>query len=127
MEKISRIIPSNARTRSVDVSNSQPVRPGAPSWGRPTGRVTRAASLAEDPVDRVTRSTATKAGDILTETPIYNKRAELARAKVVEDLAQKFFETNPKKVGFDAGTVKSEEVLESLPAMERVEIATKEE
>lgn len=40
MEKISGIIPRNARNSSADVSKSQPVRPGAPSFGRPMGKVT---------------------------------------------------------------------------------------
>lgn len=40
MEKISGIIPRNSRNSSADVSKSQPVRPGAPSFGRPIGKVT---------------------------------------------------------------------------------------
>lgn len=40
MEKISGIIPRNSRNSSVDLSKSQPVRPGAPSFGRPIGKVT---------------------------------------------------------------------------------------
>lgn len=93
MEKISGIIPSSARTRSVDVSSSQPVRPGAPTWGRPTGRVTPAQTIT--PEDRVTMS----ATDALenTKAPIYNNKAEVSRAKVVTDLAKKFFEGQATK------------------------------
>ncbi len=40
MEKISGIIPRNSRNSSADVSRSQPARPGAPSFGRPTGKST---------------------------------------------------------------------------------------
>lgn len=45
MEKISGIIPRNARNSSADVSKSQPVRPGAPSFGRPIGKVTQRSAL----------------------------------------------------------------------------------
>lgn len=51
MEKISGIIPRNARTSSADTSKSQPVRPGAPSFGRPIGKVTpRSFSSAPEEV-----------------------------------------------------------------------------
>lgn len=40
MEKISGIIPKSQRMAAVDLSRSQPVRPGAPSYGRAVGRVT---------------------------------------------------------------------------------------
>ncbi|MCB0369111.1 MAG: hypothetical protein KDD45_06565 [Bdellovibrionales bacterium] len=40
MEKISGIIPGNSRTSKADLSRSQPVRPGAPNFGQPIGRVT---------------------------------------------------------------------------------------
>lgn len=49
MEKISRILPSTRRFENVDHSSAQPVRPGAPAFGRPEGRVTRSAlSRLED-------------------------------------------------------------------------------
>ena len=38
MEKISGIVPGSHRTRTVDASMSQPVRPGAPTFGRPEGK-----------------------------------------------------------------------------------------
>jgi hypothetical protein len=37
MEKISGILPASARVKSVDLKNSQPVRPGVPTFGRPEG------------------------------------------------------------------------------------------
>lgn len=86
MEKISRIIPANARTKAVDVSNSQPVRPGAPGYGRPMGRVTRAPLEIED---RVSLSTAEKA---ITQQPAnYRDRVEARRAQIAERMAEKFF------------------------------------
>lgn len=48
MEKISRILPSTRRFQNVDHSNAQPVRPGAPAFGRPEGRVTRSALVGLD-------------------------------------------------------------------------------
>ncbi|MBX2987579.1 MAG: hypothetical protein KF802_06755 [Bdellovibrionaceae bacterium] len=105
MEKISRIIPSNARTKAVDVSGSQPVRPGAPGWGRPEGRVTRSPLDIED---RVNISNLERP---LDRTDIYKNKPEAARAKVVEDLAKKFFDTNPVKDLKEGVAPRSEELL----------------
>lgn len=48
MEKISKILPSSRRFENVDLSNSQPVRPGAPSFGRPVGRMVKSSLTAVD-------------------------------------------------------------------------------
>ncbi len=69
MEKISSIIPTNHRVKSVDMEDSQPVRPGAPSFGRPVGTTSsyreqvrnhlaeqKAAELLQDKQDSVTIS-----------------------------------------------------------------------
>ncbi len=37
MDKISSILPSNHRVKSVDIDDSHPVRPGVESYGRPVG------------------------------------------------------------------------------------------
>jgi len=37
MEKLSSILPSNSRVKSVDLEDAHPVRPGVPSLGRPMG------------------------------------------------------------------------------------------
>lgn len=50
MEKISGIIRGNSRTRKTDTSGSQPIRPGAPTFGRPEGRVTRNEMSVKDEV-----------------------------------------------------------------------------
>lgn len=107
MDKISGIIPSNARTRSVDVSSSQPVRPGAPTYGRPTGRVTQAMTVA--PEDRFTVS----ATDAIPSksSAVYNNKAELSRAKIVEDLQKKFFEGNAKSSVRETDLTMSEEKI----------------
>jgi hypothetical protein len=86
MEKISGIIKPNARTRAVDVSRSQPVRPGAPTWGRPEGKVTK--PMIEDKI-----SFSSIAADRPVELATYKNPAESARVKIVNDMADKFFNT----------------------------------
>lgn len=122
MEKISGIIPANARTKSVDVSNSQPVRPGAPTWGRPVGRVSQAASMIA-PEDRFSVSTDRPA-DVVS--PIYNSRAEISRKKVVEDLAKKFFDTSPKADVRGTELTKSEETLGAMESAQDLAPAIRE-
>lgn len=88
MEKISRIIPANARTKAVDVSGSQPVRPGAPTYGRPVGRVTRAPLEVQD---RVSLSTAERAITQHEQPANYRDRVEARRAQIAERVSAKFF------------------------------------
>lgn len=121
MEKISGIIPANARTRSVDVSNSQPVRPGAPTWGRRTGHVTQAETIT--PEDRVSLSSDKAVKE--PTAPIYNNRAEMTRAKVVDQLATKFFDTKNDVRGTEMA--KSEETLAAVEdAQERAPVSIKD-
>ncbi len=89
MEKISNIIPSNARTRSAMVDNSQPVRPGAPTFGRPVGKVTTDAVTAGI-IDRV--SLRSQSGEEPAEPPTYPSGAEGKRKQLENMLAQKFFD-----------------------------------
>lgn len=105
MEKISRILPSNARTRSAEVAKSQPARPGAPAFGRPMGHVTRAPAQIED---RINLSTAEKA---VKAPGTYRPPADLARAKIVEDMANKFF-NSPKAEVREHDMAKSEELAD---------------
>lgn len=94
MEKISGILPPSARTRFADVSASQPARPGAPSMGRPDGR----NSLG----DRLTLSkeieSLRQGGDFFEPTiqpmsspATYSNTVEGKKAKVIEDLNNRFF------------------------------------
>jgi hypothetical protein len=107
MEKISGIIASNARTRSVDVSRSQPVRPGAPAWGRPEGHVTKAVQ------DTVTISSAAAEGP--PEPVTYKNPADLAKNKVISDVTQKFFDTKEsQKIAKEGESPLSEEMLDKL-------------
>lgn len=110
MDKISGIIPSNARTRSVDTSKGQAVRPGAPAWGRPMGHVTK-ANQGADLEDRVS----------IGETPFEEKPAmtykpspEAMKAKIAEDVSNQFANLNPKQVARDSDLTTSEQMTESL-------------
>ena len=107
MEKISGIIAANARTRSVDVSKSQPVRPGAPTYGRPGGKVTKA--VIEDKI-----SLSAIANDRPLETSNY-KNTESAKVKIIKDSAQKFFDTRvPQSIAKDSEVPLSEEIFEKI-------------
>lgn len=103
MEKISRILAPNPRTKAVDVASSQPGRPGAPAMGRPQMAIGRPVE------DQISLSTAEKA---VENTPLYKNTKENARAKIVDDLAKKFFESAPiKSIRSDEGT-KSEQLAD---------------
>lgn len=84
MEKISSILPSNARVKSVDLSEAQPVRPGAPSRGQKEG----STSIR----DRITLSSDAKE-QAARETMMGRNPREVSRAKMVEEINKKFFET----------------------------------
>lgn len=84
MEKLSSILPSNARIRSVDTKDSKPVRPGAPSFGRPEGNISvqDRFTVSREAVDRAAQ-----------DLSALRNGKEFARAKMVEDISNKFFET----------------------------------
>lgn len=112
MEKISRIIPANARTKAVDVSGSQPVRPGAPTYGRPVGRVTRAPLEVQD---RVSLSTAERAITQHEQPLNYRDRVEARRAQIAERVSAKFFggPTAPQTSPVEEETATGVETLSS--------------
>jgi hypothetical protein len=117
MEKISRIIPANARTQSAEVAAAQPARPGSPAFGRPMGRVTKTPVFVED---RLTISAGKPQVPAVPGT-YGNTKPEIARAKVVEDLAKKFFDTsNPKTEVRDNDMTKSEEALKTVDNLEPI-------
>ena len=110
MEKISRILPPNPRTKTMDVSRSQPGRPGAPSLGRPQIDFVR----PQDVGDQFSLSTAERAVD--AQTPLYKNTKENARTRIVDELAKKFFEANPKSVARDSDLTRAEETVQNLEA-----------
>lgn len=105
MEKISRILPPSRRVVATDTESSQPVRPGAPDFGRPMQK-----SL--DVQDRLTLSSLAAARPTEQAPITYKNTKEGARARAVEDLAEKFF--NPRSVAKEGEGTQSEEVLKRM-------------
>jgi hypothetical protein len=88
MEKISSILPGNPRVHSVDLEDAPPARPGAPTFGRKAGRNTVN--------DRITLSA--KAKELAAQDTMMTKNPkEASRAKMVEELNRRFFETRLQK------------------------------
>lgn len=90
MEKISSILPSNARIKSVDMKTSHAARPGAPAFGRMMGRTSSQDVPAEAVVDRANFGESKAANESLAAG--YNPK-EARHAKIAEDLTRSFFET----------------------------------
>lgn len=88
MEKISSILPSNARLKSVDTQDAHPVRPGVPAMGRPVGRTSSQ--------DRFTVSQQAK--DLaFQETLGARNPREDAHVKIADAMTKNFFETRLKE------------------------------
>lgn len=103
MEKISSILKSSPRVKSVDMASAAPVRPGAPSYGAPIGR----NSVA----DRITLSDRAK--DLaMQDTLALRNPKEASRAKMVEEINRNFFESRLDKEEPTTG----EQVTDSLAA-----------
>ena len=85
MEKISGILPSNARIKSVDMKSSHAARPGAPAFGRQMGRTSSE--------DRVSFGDVTAVQENLSSG--YNPK-EARHAKIAEELTKNFFENRLK-------------------------------
>jgi hypothetical protein len=107
MDKISRILPPSRRVVATDVESSQPVRPGAPDYGRPTRKTTPQPIDIEDRV-----SLSSLANNRNAEPTTYKNTKEGARARVVEDLAEKFF--NPIRMAKEGEGTRSEETLKRM-------------
>ncbi len=81
MEKISGIIPSNSRVKTVDMSEAHPVRPGTPAFGRPIGVSHLSRNVTRSSIDT----------QLLNESLSTRQRSELERARIVEDVSSGFF------------------------------------
>lgn len=102
MEKISNIIKSNARTRAVDVSQSQPVRPGAPAWGRPEGKVTKSEDLGEAIQDRISLSDSVLGKETAKDSGTYKPSVSAKQSRIAEDMANKFFTKRIQEIEADS-------------------------
>lgn len=113
MEKLSSIIPSNARIKSVDLKDAKPRRPGAPSLGMPMG-VTSVK-------DRVNLSGATQAQaeDLL----VYRNPKEMRHAKIAEDTTRKFFETRLQETPEPKNSEMAEERLTQEDSVQQSTLA----
>ena len=82
MNKISRILPENPRTKSVDLKSSHPIRPGVPAFGRPEGST---ASMR----DRITFSQ--QARDLLEQQSPIKRSTELNKTALARKISDDFF------------------------------------
>ena len=105
MEKLSSILPSNPRIKSVDLKDAKPVRPGAPSYGIPVG--------TNSVQDRVTIR-----GQDIQESMTYRNPKEMRSAKIAEEVTRKFFENRIEKP-----MATSEEVNETINEVPEIEAA----
>lgn len=99
MEKISNIVRGNSRVASVDLKNAAPVRPGAPSMGRPIGVSTTAGPIP--------MSTAEKATAVHLEM---EARKAAAHDQIVTNMADDFFMSRIRR------PVESEGQMEAIGA-----------
>ncbi len=101
MDKISRILPSSSRVTSVDMRDAHAVRPGAPLFGRPSGRSALAQQI--------------RAPHFQPEDITYSNPVDQRNSSIVQDLAEKFFGRNrvdapePEEDGFETQPVLYEE------------------
>ncbi|PWU14608.1 MAG: hypothetical protein C5B49_12895 [Bdellovibrio sp.] len=91
MEKLSSILASSPRVKSVDLSNAHPVRPGAPAFGAPVGSaVGDRLSLSPEGKDMALREAMAQQG------PHINSRNQLAK-----ELTRAYFENRLKTDQFE--------------------------
>ncbi len=121
MDKISGILSASPRTSKMDISNSQPARPGAPMTGRPEGKNSLGdrISLSKE-VERIKEAGLTEDGPdnasevSISATPTYKNTSENAKVKIIQDLNRKFF-TNTRNLGRPSEeATKSEQVLKNI-------------
>lgn len=105
MEKLSGILPSSPRVRSVDMDEAPPARPGAPTYGKKVGRNTV--------TDKVTLSPEAKGLKAPSLTKVQDPK-ELARSKIADNLTKNFFETRLNKA---TEPVSTELVAENIASM----------
>lgn len=91
MDKISHIVGSGPRVGATDVKSAPPVRPGAPSFGRPVGESPRFNH------DEAELSTAQKVG--LIQTDLTEQKKLRTESKIASDMANQFFRPEPLAPG----------------------------
>ena len=90
MDKISGIVPASSRVQGVTLKDSQPLRPGVPTFGRPVG----VSSLA----DGKQLTTAEKA--VAAHNDLMSRRSgDAHKPQIITDMADKFFMKNESQAG----------------------------
>jgi hypothetical protein len=115
MDKLSGILPSNARIKSVDLKDAKPRRPGAPSLGVPMG-----TTSVKDRVN-LNAGIQNPAEDLL----VYKNPKEMRHAKIAEETTKKFFETrlqNEPKVT-EVVEENINQSIEQLPELEELQVS----
>lgn len=97
MEKISGILPSNSRIKSVDMKGAHPQRPGTPNFGQKMGTTSQ---------DRMTLSQLATEKAMQESLATYNPR-EAKHAKIAEDMTRNFFDN---RVGPELRETEAEDV-----------------
>lgn len=121
MEKISHILPASSRVTAVDLTNAQPVRPGAPNFTHPM------ASPRMPLEDRVSLSQQALESHASGQVPqreaplTYKNSAESAKQKMIEKLSQDFF--NPKVEARGTEMTSSEQVARSVADGDELAVA----
>ncbi len=110
MQKISSILPSSPRVKSVDLSDSHPIRPGTPSFGRPVGNSTDTSV-----VDKVTLSNQALGAGVEAELLTYKNPREAKNAKIADELSAQFFETRLNPVDSKPLAEKAAELSQEVP------------
>jgi hypothetical protein len=93
LDKISSILPGNARIQSVDTENSQAARPGASTLGRHAG-----ISTVHDRVSLSEAARHASLEDSFKDTMGGARSKDMQRAKMVAEINRNFFENRVKPV-----------------------------
>ncbi len=116
MEKISRIVRGNSRVAAVDLKSAAPIRPGAPSFGRPVGESTALKSSMMSTADR-----AVAIHKELNEAKLAN-----THETIVQNMADRFFMDRMRQSQSDEG-VSSEIPRVELSPPSEVQVSPIEE
>jgi hypothetical protein len=108
MEKISSILPGTARVTSVDMKESNPVRSGAPGFGRAEAHMNR---------ERTSPEGIRQAAENQLDTHDWRSK-DVKHAAIAKDMADKFFAKNKKDVE-DVGPV-SDDRISSTAGMQKM-------
>lgn len=116
MEKISRILPPSARTKSYDISRAQPGRPGAPQAGRPSYEPTIDKMILSDALTQSLQDQFAHQDSKVTIDPGYSKPKESVKSEMIKKMTDQFFmrKNDPTEVAKDGSQTISEEVAERV-------------